>query len=274
MLDLHKRFYVELVTAKGGVQDEAIKAAFAATDRATFVGRGPWKVFTAIGYIDTPSADPEFLYQDVVVALSPERSINNGEPSLHARCIGAVKPALGERVLHVGAGTGYYTAISANLVGSTGSVVAFEIEADLAAQAVTNLADLPNVRVCARSAIEPNLPASDIIYVNAGVTHPPSEWLDALRMGGRLIFPLTANHGAGLMLMITRATVERYRVKVVSSAAFISCVGARDEQGSTALMMALAKGGHGSVRSLVRNAEPDETAWLCGNGWWLSTREV
>jgi protein-L-isoaspartate(D-aspartate) O-methyltransferase len=195
-LDLHKKFYAELVTAKGGVKDEAITAAFAATDRAMFVGSGPWKVFTAVGYIDTPSDDPEFLYQDVVIALSPERSINNGEPSLHTRCIGALKPLAGESVLHVGAGTGYYTAILANLVGSTGSVVAFEIEEDLAARAATNLADFPQVRVYARSAIEPNLPSSDIIYVNAGASHPPSEWMDALNPDGRLIFPLTANHGA------------------------------------------------------------------------------
>lgn len=173
--DLQKKFYAELVTAKGGVTDEAIVAAFAKTDRAKFVGSGPWKVFTAVGYIDTPSDDPAFLYQDVAVALSPERTINNGEPSLHARCIGALKPLTGENVLHIGAGTCYYTAILANLVGSTGSVVAYEIEDDLAARAVTNLADFPQVKVCARSAIEPNLPASDIIYVNAGATYPPSE---------------------------------------------------------------------------------------------------
>src|SRR5208283_1358216 len=96
--DLHKKFYVELATAKGGVQDPTIKAAFAAVDRAMFVGGGPWKIFTAAGYIDTPSDDPEFLYQDVVIAISPERLINNGEPSLHARCIGAVKPVPGESV--------------------------------------------------------------------------------------------------------------------------------------------------------------------------------
>lgn len=273
-LDLHKKFYADLVTAKGGVKDEAIAAAFAATNRTTFVGSGPWKVFTAVGYIDTPSDDPEFLYQDVAIAISPERSINNGEPSLHTRCIGALKPLTGERVLHVGAGTGYYTAILANLVGTTGSVVAFEIEDDLAARAVANLADFPQVEVCARSAIEPNLPASDIIYVNAGATYPPSEWLDALKPGGRLLFPLTANHGAGLMVMITRSSEACYGVKIVSGAAFIPCAGARDDQGSTALMTALAKGGHASIRSLVRSTEPDETAWLSGNGWWLSTREV
>ncbi|HEX3664481.1 MAG TPA: methyltransferase domain-containing protein [Rhizomicrobium sp.] len=273
-LDLHKKFYAELVTAKGGVRNEVITAAFAATDRAKFVGSGPWKVFTAAGYIETPGDDPAFLYQDIPVALCARRTINNGEPSLHTRCIGALKPLTGENVLHVGAGTGYYTAILANLVGPTGSVVAFEIEADLAARAAANLADLPQVEVCGRSAMETKLPASDVIYVNAGATYPPAEWLDALKPGGRLLFPLTANHGAGLMLMITRSPEERYAVNIVSGAAFIPCIGARDEQGSTALMTALAKGGHASVRSLVRSNQPDETAWLSGNAWWFSTRGV
>jgi hypothetical protein len=42
-LDLQKKFYAELVAAKGGVRDEAIIAAFAATDRAKFVGSAPGK---------------------------------------------------------------------------------------------------------------------------------------------------------------------------------------------------------------------------------------
>jgi hypothetical protein len=67
------------------------------------------------GYIITPSDDPAFLYQDIVVKLSGEgpintRSaegpINNGQPTLHATCLGNVDPANGETVLHIGAGTG------------------------------------------------------------------------------------------------------------------------------------------------------------------------
>ena len=75
------------------------------------------------------------IYNNVLVAIDPERGINNGEPALHAAWIDMVNPQPGETVIHVGAGTGYYTAILALLVQSGGHVEAFEYEADLAAQA-------------------------------------------------------------------------------------------------------------------------------------------
>jgi protein-L-isoaspartate(D-aspartate) O-methyltransferase len=272
-IEKQRKFYADLVTARGGTRDEAIVAAFARTDRSRFAGPGPWKVFTPLGYIGTPGDDEAFLYQDVLVALAPERSINNGEPSLHARCLAAVAPKPGERVLHVGAGTGYYTALLADLVGPDGAVVAYEIEADLAKRAEAGLADRPQVEVRARSAIEPALPASDVIYVNAGATRLPAEWLDALNPGGRLIFPLSGAQGAGLMLMITRAGESAYAVRIVSGAAFVPCIGAADDAEAMAVTQALMKGGHLGVRSLVRDDEPDASAWLTGKGWWLSTRE-
>jgi protein-L-isoaspartate(D-aspartate) O-methyltransferase len=272
-LDQYRTFYANLVTAKGGTRDDSIRSAFASTDRARFVGPGPWKILTSLGYIETPSDDPALLYQDVVVALAPDRSINNGEPSLHARCLAAVAPKPGESVLHVGTGTGYYTALLANLVGPSGSVVGYEIEADIAERARRNLTDFPQVSIRARSAIEANVPPSDVIYVNAGATHPPSEWLTALKPNGRLIFPLGGAQRGGVMLLITRGRDTCYAARIVSTAIFIPCIGASDDVEAKAVTEALMKGGHGAVRSLVRSDRPDDTAWLSGNGWWLSTAE-
>lgn len=272
-LQQHRQFYADLVTARGGTREAAIIAAFAGADRAYFSGPGPWKVFTPLGYVETPGEDEAFLYQDVPVALAPDRSINNGEPSLHARCLAAAAPKPGERVIHVGAGTGYYTALLAELVGPDGAVVAYEIEADLAGRARVNLADRRQVEVRARSAVEPDLPPSDVIYVNAGATHPPAEWLDALKPGGRLIFPLSGAQGAGLMLLITRVRDAAYSVRIVSGAAFIPCIGASDEAEALAVTQALMKGGHGAVRSLRRTDEPDDGDWLAGKGWRLSAQE-
>ena len=69
-------------------------------------------MFTAAGYIDTPTDDPAFLYQDVTVALKPESQINNGQPTLHAVSLAALNPQEGEAAVHIGAGTGYYTAFT------------------------------------------------------------------------------------------------------------------------------------------------------------------
>jgi hypothetical protein len=41
------------------------------------------------------------------------------------------------------------------------------------------------------------------------------------------------------------------------------------------LRAAFGSGGEGNVKSLrLAPLEPDETCWLAGNGWWLSTAEV
>jgi protein-L-isoaspartate(D-aspartate) O-methyltransferase len=120
-------FYARLVVPQTSAPDDRLVTAFATVPRERFVGPGPWKVFTASGYVDTPSDDLAFLYQDVVVALVAERRVNNGEPSLHAACIAAANPLPGDTVIHIGTGAGYYTAILATLVGPTGRVVALEI---------------------------------------------------------------------------------------------------------------------------------------------------
>jgi protein-L-isoaspartate(D-aspartate) O-methyltransferase len=278
-LEAHRTFFANLVTASAGVgkNRERLAAAFASTPREHFVGPGPWKVFTGASFVETPSDDPVFLYQDVMVALSTERGINNGQPVLHAICLAALNLEEGEAVIHIGAGTGYYTALLSKLTGPTGSVVAYEIEQDLAERAARNLADFSNVTVSHRSGSEGSMPDCDVIYVNAGATAPLDIWLDALRPNGRLLFPLTPADGpgempgAGAMLLITRASKDRFDARFVSRAMFIDCVGARDDQTAAKLSEAFKRGDFRSVRSLRRNTPPDKTCWCSGNGWWLST---
>jgi protein-L-isoaspartate(D-aspartate) O-methyltransferase len=267
-----RTFYAKLVTGVAGVYDERLVAAFEAVPREQFVGPGPWQVFTLSGhYIETPSDDPAFLYQDVLVGLSRDRGLNNGQPSLHARCLAALVPACGEAVVHIGAGTGYYTALLATLVGATGSVSAYEIEGDLAARAEANLRQLPNVRVHHRSGCEGTLAACDIIYVNAGATHPLDAWLDALRPNGRLLFPLTPDGGMGGMLLVTRQEPVGFAARFVCPARFVPCLGARDPDAATRLAKAFEGSNAPGVRSLRRDAVPDGSCWVSGKGWWLST---
>jgi protein-L-isoaspartate(D-aspartate) O-methyltransferase len=190
-LAAHRLFFARLVTANAGVpaSEERLVAAFASTPRERFLGPGPWRVFTRMGYVETPSDDPTFLYQDVTVALKEAEQINNGQPLLHAACLAALGVREGEDVVHVGAGTGYYSALLARLAGPSGSVAAYEIDPELAERAARNLAELPQVTVHARSGSEGGLPSCDALYVNAGATDPVDSWLDALRPGGRLLFP-------------------------------------------------------------------------------------
>lgn len=114
--DTVRRFYARLVAAEGEVADARFVEAFATIKREQFVGPAPWHIRVGKGYMVTETDDPIVLYQNILVGLAPDRYINNGQPSLHARCIGAALPQVGEVVVHAGAGTGYYKAKVADQV--------------------------------------------------------------------------------------------------------------------------------------------------------------
>jgi protein-L-isoaspartate(D-aspartate) O-methyltransferase len=271
-IEAHRLFFANLVTANAGLPPKSeLAAAFASTPREKFVGPPPWRVFTRRGYIETLSDDPAFLYQDVVVSLGSKESLNNGQPTLHAGCIAALAPKKGEHVVHVGAGSGYYTTLLAKLVGETGAVDAYEIEPELAQRAADNLAEFPNVTVHHRSGAEGPLPECDVIYVNAGATHPLAVWLDALRPNGRLVVPLTPAEEPGAMLLVTKQQDGAYAARFLMQVQFVPCIGARDEPAAQKLTKAFRDRNWSNVKSLHRNDEPDSTCWCSGPGWWLST---
>jgi protein-L-isoaspartate(D-aspartate) O-methyltransferase len=159
-------------------------------------------------------------------------------------------------------------------------VIAYEVDKQLAEKAAANLKNYSNVSLQNRCGVDGPLPECDVIYVNAGATAPMNAWLDALQPGGRLLFPLTTTNGFGAMLLVTRESESQFAAKFVIQAAFIHCLGARDEQIGKRLAEAFKTGGMGNyqrqggmwdVKSLQRNAQPNGTCWFAGNGWWLST---
>jgi protein-L-isoaspartate(D-aspartate) O-methyltransferase len=273
-IQVFRDFYANFVVNVGGSSDESLIGAFASVEREHYVGVGPWQIWAGSGYLSTVSDDPCLLYQDVLVGLATDRGLNNGQPSLHARSFAACLPVDGETVVHVGAGTGYYTAILAALVGPAGRVIGYEIEPDLAARAKDCLAHLANTEVICASAVGVSLPKSDVVYVNAGATHPVEAWLDSLNIGGRLLFPLTGDRGIGVMLLLKRTGDSTYSARIFSKAGFVNCIGARDDVACAALTAALEVQATSSVKSLRRDSRPDETAWCVGTGWWLSTAEA
>jgi protein-L-isoaspartate(D-aspartate) O-methyltransferase len=272
-IQAHRLFFAKLIAANAGIAPGSeLEAAMASTPREQFVGLPPWKIFTRSGYVDSPPDDPAVLYQDVVVSLGGEGPFNNGQPSLHVFCLAALDIKRGERVVHVGAGTGYYTTLLAKLVGETGAVDAYEIEPEFARRATNNLAEFPYVMVHHRSGAEGPLPPCDVLYVNAGATGPLNVWLDALRPKGRLLFPMTPAEGAGAMLLITRQDDGEFAARFLLQVQFVPCVGARSEANERRLTEAFRNSGWNKVKTLHRNNDPDESCWFDGDGWWLSTR--
>ena len=153
-------------------------------------------------YWTTEDGDRRAVYHDVLIALDEKRQINNGQPSLWAFLLDQLDVAAGEQVLHLGCGTGYYTAVVAELVGPTGKVTAIEIDAGLAAKARAALMPWPQITVRNGDGASLSFEPADLIVASAGATHPLSSWIDALKPGGRLLLPMTATRRGAMLLVV------------------------------------------------------------------------
>jgi protein-L-isoaspartate(D-aspartate) O-methyltransferase len=226
-----------------------------------------------------PPAQTLFIwYIDSVVQVIAELHLNNGQPSGHARWIASASIKPGEHVVHIGAGTGYYTAIMACLIGPSGKVTRIEVDASLAARAKEKLSSYSNVHIVEGDGTSVPFDPADVIYVNAGVTRPADQWLDGLLEGGRLILPMTAlmaddptNATSGAVFRIERRT-SQFSVQCIAPVRIIPCDGARDETSEAALVEAFNKGDCKRVTRLYRSNDdvPDDRCWLRGSGWCLA----
>jgi protein-L-isoaspartate(D-aspartate) O-methyltransferase len=198
----------------------------------------------------TADADPRHLYRDVLVAIEPERQLNNGSPSSLALWLDALELQPGEHVVHVGCGTGYYSAVMAEVVGPRGRVTAYEVDVRLAELARANLSDWAQIQVVHGNGAELDPGPCDAIFVNAGMTHPVPAWTENLRVdGGRMVLPVTFDQptsasGMGAMFLLrSRGRRGDFAVNLVSPLSIFSCAGARDAELNTLLREAFARGG-------------------------------
>ncbi|TJV40288.1 MAG: protein-L-isoaspartate O-methyltransferase [Mesorhizobium sp.] len=265
-----RKFYARLMAANAASPDLRLEEVFAEVPREAFLGPGPWTIIAGNGKVTTPSADPAHLYQNVLVVLDADKGINNGEPFLHAMWIGKLAPKPGEAVSHIGSGTGYYTALLARLVSPGGTVTAFELDDRLADLARKNLEACGNATVVHGDAVTAPLPPSDIIYVNAGVVAPPAGWLEALRPGGRMIFPWRPAERVPLAVMVTR-TDRGFACDPFMRSWFIPCFGA-----SVAELAAKIPTRDEATRSrsiwLTSDRTPDRTATAIFSDVWFSSK--
>jgi protein-L-isoaspartate(D-aspartate) O-methyltransferase len=285
-LALRRRFFAEEIEAVAKLRSAALVDALAEVPREVFLGPGPWTVLAETDLTgmtpsktrETADADPARVYHNIAVAIDPSRQLFNGQPATLAPWIDALELSPRARVMHLGAGTGYYTAVMARCVGPSGRVLAFEADSALAERARTNLSSMPWVEVRAETGGDVAGETFDAILVNAGVTHPLDAWLDALAPGGRMVLPMTATMpamgtiGKGFVFLVQRDG-DSLTARLHGFVAIYSAVGIRDEFVNAQLgkaMMAGPQRAQGVARLRRDPHEPALSCWLHGPAFCLS----
>ena len=134
---------------------------------------------------------------DVVQTKLDERSTPisaASQPSIVALMLEQLQVAPGNRILEIGAGTGYNAALLAHLAGPRGTVTTIDVDEDIAqsARGALEQAGYPGVRViCGDGALGyPARAPYDRIIATVGAWDLPLAWLDQLAPAGRLVVPL------------------------------------------------------------------------------------
>ncbi|MEA2784974.1 MAG: protein-L-isoaspartate(D-aspartate) O-methyltransferase [Candidatus Eremiobacteraeota bacterium] len=257
--DLRRRL-VRQLRERGAVRTERVGVAFAHVPRHVFV----------------PGVPPEDVYADRSIAIKLLDGIpisSSSQPAIMAEMIEMLALRGGERVLEIGAGTGYNAAVLAELVGPSGSVVTVDVDDELVASARRHLDDAGYAHVrtlCADGVLgDAGTAPFDRIIATVGVEALPAAWIAQLREGGRLVAPLTIR-GQQKVIAFAR-TARGLESDAIVDAGFIMLRGdaahaetvalALDEPGTT-LRVHTAYASSADVHALTRalRAKPRDTA--------------
>lgn len=186
--DLHERL-VEDLAGKGLLDNRRLRAAFQAIRREHFL----------------PGVELERVYHDDAVTTqagpSGMTTSSSSQPSIMAMMLAQFDPQPGDRVLEIGAGTGYNAALLAHLVGPSGQVTTIDIDPAIAHAAHANLdragvgANQVEVRTGDGWLGAADRAPFDRIQATVGVWDLAPAWADQLAPTGTLVAPLWLRAG-------------------------------------------------------------------------------
>ena len=268
----HQR-YAEEIAALSGARSPDLRRALATVRREDFLPPGPWLIESLDGiYYQSEDADPRHVLHGVGVAIDPARLLNNANPAKFAAQMQLAEPKPGETVFHVGAGFGYFSALFAEMVGPKGRVIAAEIDPTLREHARANLAPWPQAEVVG-DALAADLPAFDLLYSSAGMGTLPVKWLSGLKIGGRMVLPITGPHDHGMVFLFHKTTENGpVAARMQSFARHYPCLGTRGDQDVAALGQAFLRPPSEIASLRLDPHEAEESCWLHGDGWCLSLK--
>ena len=212
-----RRAMVERQIRRRGIADPAILAAFGEVPRERFVAEDM----------------SEFAYDDGPLPIGEGQTIS--QPYIVACMIDAAEVTTGERVLEVGAGSGYAAAVLSRIAGE---VFAIERHAILARQARERIEALgyANCTVIAGDGMEglPEEAPFDAILVAARGIEVPEALERQLAIGGRLVIPV-GSEAIQQLRCVVRTAEDRWESHDIAPVRFVPLLpGAVSEDGSRA----------------------------------------
>ena len=189
-----------------GLVDPRIAAAFYSVDRARFV----------------PQHLQNEAYLDRPVALPHDQTTS--QPSLIARMVDAASIGGEDRVLEVGTGYGFQTALIARVCRRIVSVERFESLADSARRNLAR-AEIDNAEVLVGDGWmgAPDHAPYDAIIVSAVAEELPGALVEQLTEGGRLVIPLKTR-GSDDVVLLEKRDGRVVQTRLVTPARFVPLV--------------------------------------------------
>ena len=184
---------VEKAIVGRGVRSELVLDAMRSVPREAFL----------------PAQLREFAYEDAPLPIEQDQTIS--QPYIVAFMTEALGLHGGEKVLEIGAGSGYAAAVLSRIAGEVYTV---ERIGQLAEKAAAKLADLGyhNVHVLHGDGTRgwPEHAPYDGIIVAAGGPSVPESLKEQLKVGGRLVIPVGRDPKVQELIRVTRVSEDEY----------------------------------------------------------------
>jgi len=186
------------------------------------------KVLDAMGKVRREAFVPERLselaYEDTPLPIAQGQTIS--QPYIVAYMIEALALKGGEKVLEIGAGSGYAAAVLAEIAGE---VYAIERIGQLAEKAASHLSDegFENVHVLHADGTRGWIDEApfDAILVSAGAPEIPETLKSQLALGGRMVVPVGSGKYGQELILITRTQKAQFDREDLADVRFVPLIG-------------------------------------------------
>ena len=221
--DLRKQM-IDYQLAARGLRDQTVLNAVNAVPREEFV----------------PTDLVEFAYSDSPLPIAARQTIS--QPYIVALMTSALEIKPDDRVLEVGTGSGYATAILAEIADEVYTIERHKILADTAGKRLEDLG-YNNTRVLYGDGTLgwPEHAPFDAIVVAAGGPEVPETLKQQLAIGGRLVIPVGSSLRAQKLLRVRRISEHEYKEEDLGSVRFVPLIGAAGWEDETAAIPATEK---------------------------------